>query len=256
MNLLIVDDEFFVVEGVARTLRYEELDLDEIFCAYSAKQAKEIFLKHPISVLITDVEMPKENGFELLEWMEKHHFSPVTLLLTGHKKFEYAYEAMQHRCFQYLVKPVQKSELLEALTEAIKKVQMDTAFKGWMENLAQDEKEALLTKNSDDDIVRKVKRIVRDHIQSKELTRSFIAGEVFLNEDYLSYIFHKKSGETLKLFIAREKIANVKRYLTTTDLSMESIAEKTGFSDALYMRKLFKKIEGITPSQYRKEKNI
>ncbi|MBD5472564.1 MAG: AraC family transcriptional regulator [Lachnospiraceae bacterium] len=50
----------------------------------------------------------------------------------------------------------------------------------------------------------------------------------------------------LKIYI------NAKHLLKTTDLSIEDISHQTGFSDSVYFIRVFKKIEGITPSRFRK----
>lgn len=253
MNLLVVDDEFFVAEGLANMLRYENLEIDEIFSAYSAQMAQDIISRHEISILITDVEMPEMSGMDLLRWVKKHDLNIRTILLTGHKKFEYAYEAVELGVLSYLVKPVDKEKLKRTLNEAIEAHQKEQAFEKWWKNLPKEETEALLKNETQNDTVALVKRLIRENIDLPELGRTFLAGKVFLNEDYLSYIFHEKSGETLKSYITGERIRRVRELLVMTDYTLEVIAEKTGFCDVVYMRKVFKKQVGVTPNQYRAE---
>ena len=255
MNLLIVDDEFFVAEGIANTLRYENLEIDEVFSAYSAQMAQEIMEKEEISILITDVEMPGPSGMDLLRWVKEKNFNIKTILLTGHKKFEYAYEAVELGVLSYLVKPVNKEKLKSILTEAIEAYQKQQALEKWWKNLPVEEIEALQKRETQNDTVALVKRLIRENIDQPELGRAFLAKQVFLNEDYLSCLFHEKSGETLKACISRERIRRVKELLVMTDYTQEEIAEKTGFCDVVYMRKVFKKQEGVTPNQYRENKS-
>lgn len=252
MNLLVVDDEFFVAEGIADSIRYDNLELDEVFCAYSVKQAKKVFEEHPISILITDIEMPRENGFALLQWMKENAYTPQTILLTGHKKFEYAYEAVNYNCVQYLLKPVQQKELHAVLSKTIEKAQMESAYQKWFRQLSQEEIDRLEQTETRQNIILTIKRLVSTHLTSPQLNRTLLANEVHLNEDYLSYLFHKESGETLTAFIQKERINKAKILLRTTELSTEAIAEMVAFPNASYLRKVFKRWIGVSPGQYRK----
>ena len=66
MTLLIVDDEIHSTEGLKHLLDYSALGIDEVLTANSVKQAREIFDASRVDILLTDVEMPRENGFVLL----------------------------------------------------------------------------------------------------------------------------------------------------------------------------------------------
>ncbi len=252
MNLLIVDDEFFVAEGIADSVRFDNLELDEVFCAYSVGQAKRVIDEHDISILLTDIEMPRENGFALLQWLKERDRLPLTILLTGHKKFEYALEAVNFNCFQYLVKPVTPDALHDVLSRAIEKAQTNESYQAWLNQLSPDELSRMERTETRQDIISNVKRLIAANLSSPTLNRKYLAGEVYLNEDYLSYLFHKESGETLTAYIQKERVKKVGALLRTTDMSIEEIALKTGFPNASYLRKLFKKIEGVTPGQYQK----
>lgn len=252
MNLLVVDDEYLIAESISDSLRCDDLELDSVFCAYSVQGAKDILDKNEVEILITDVEMPGESGLDLLRWMEQRKLDPVKILLTAHKKFEYAYNAMQHNCIKYLLKPVSIRVIKMVVQEAIDKRIHEKVFDKWWSSLTAEERIRLTREETTMDIVNQVKKVVRENISSLELNRMLIANRIFLNEDYLSYIFHKKSGETLNSFIVSERIRKVKSLLLATDYSIDVVACKAGFSDATYMRKVFKKREQVSPTQYRK----
>ena len=56
MTLLIVDDEFLLVQGVKNTIDWESLGINEVYEAYSAKQARAVYEEHQIDILLSDVE--------------------------------------------------------------------------------------------------------------------------------------------------------------------------------------------------------
>ena len=71
MNLLIIDDEYYIVQGLEGMIDKEELGIDRIFTAYSAQQGLNVLKKEEVDLMLLDVEMPKETGLELLEQLNK-----------------------------------------------------------------------------------------------------------------------------------------------------------------------------------------
>lgn len=119
MNILIVDDEYYIVQGILQNTDWEKLGIENTYSAYSMNQAIEIFQNHPIHILLTDIEMPKYSGLDLIEWVNDHNYHPIKVLLTGHENFSYAQRAIHLGCKQYLVKPIHPQKLQASLSEAI-----------------------------------------------------------------------------------------------------------------------------------------
>ena len=116
MTLLIVDDEYYLVQGVKDLLPWEEFGIRQVRTAYSAAQARDVFDKEDVDILLADVEMPREDGLSLIRWVRDYSPDTVCILLTGHESFQYARTALELRTFAYLVKPPTK----EALSETIR----------------------------------------------------------------------------------------------------------------------------------------
>lgn len=71
------------------------------------------------------------------------------------------------------------------------------------------------------------------------------------NEKYLSRLFKKITGMTLKQYIIQQKIEDSNTYLIETEMPVYEIAAALGFSDAHNFQKLYKKTTGMTPTEYR-----
>ncbi len=121
MNLLIVDDEFYSVEGIARKIEGAGLGFARVFRAYSLAQAQEILTAQDIGVLITDIEMPKGSGLELVAWVREKALSIVCVFLTSFANFEYANTAIRLQSFDYLLKPVEEGQLIECARRAMER---------------------------------------------------------------------------------------------------------------------------------------
>ncbi len=123
----------------------------------------------------------------------------------------------------------------------------------WAKSLLRTFSDILEKSEPEENIVLQVKQFVKDHITDPNLSRTTIADAVHISPDYLSFVFHKESGEVLSAYINGERIAQAKKLLMNTQASSQEIAEKTGFSNVSYFHKQFKKTTGMTPNAYRSE---
>ena len=81
---------------------------------------------------------------------------------------------------------------------------------------------------------------------------SDVAAHFGLNADYLSRVFRKDHPEGLKQYLDNARCQQIKLELSSSNLSLQAIAEKYGFQEYKYFLKYFRFHEGITPTQYRK----
>lgn len=251
MNILVVDDEYYIVKHIIENTDWSALGIERQFPAYSARQAKQI-LEGPddIDLVLTDIEMPRENGLQLVSWMRDNGFDLTVLVLTGHQRFDYAQTALNLHIFSYILKPVDLNDLQEELTRAVKNVRRTQLFQkesiAIEEELARQEQEPVPT-----DLVTAIKACVQRNLSSPDLNRNMIADEIHMNMDYMSHQFHKKAGISLSNYIIEERMREAKKLLVTTEYSLQQISDKTGFSNISYFHRQFKKACGVTPQQYR-----
>ena len=116
MKLLIVDDNTYVVAGIRVQLDWQALGITEVFGAYSVKEAYQILEKEKIDFLLTDIEMPEEDGFRLIDWIRNCGMNIRIVLLTSFAEFKYAERAVSAHVYAYLLKPITDEKLLEVFT--------------------------------------------------------------------------------------------------------------------------------------------
>lgn len=97
-------------------------------------------------------------------------------------------------------------------------------------------------------------RFVDKNIYNPNLTVELIAEEVHLSVNYLRNIFKKNMNESLSRYIIQKKLELICHLLIDTDMNIQDISEKLGFTTKNYFFTFFKKHTGFTPNQYRKEK--
>ena len=86
---------------------------------------------------------------------------------------------------------------------------------------------------------------------SRTLTTEDLATQANLSSKQLNRLMQQTYGMTVSDYFKKERIKKARYLLTHTELSMEQIAHKIGFSDEFSMAKAFKRIEGMSPSKYR-----
>ena len=243
MNLLIIDDEYFIVQGLVEMIDKEALGIDRIFTAYSAKNGRQILQREEIDLLLIDVEMPQETGLELLEKLRLEDISVTTIILSGHQRFDYAQEAIRYHCFNYLLKPIGKQSLNYELSRAVDFVRSKRELPKCGPDGDMKPKES--------EFVTSVRAFIHDHLSDPNLSRMEIAEAIHLNPDYLSFSFHKEFGNTLTAYIAAERMDQAKYLLKNTTLPVQQIAEQVGIPNLSYFYRQFKKASGTTPQLFR-----
>ncbi len=107
MKALIVDDDDSIVEIIRDAIHWERLGIEAVRTAYNAAAARKILTEEKIDLVISDIEMPRESGLELLAWFREQGQDGRFLLLTAYESFAYARQAMQLQAADYLLKPFQ-----------------------------------------------------------------------------------------------------------------------------------------------------
>ncbi|WP_138493337.1 response regulator [Paenibacillus pinistramenti] len=118
-QLLIVDDQTVLADDLADMLPWHTAGIDVVHKAYSGPEALELMVEHPIDVVVTDIRMPGMSGLELIEEIRKNWKHVKCILLTGYDDFEYTKQALKLKSSDYLLKPAEDEELMEAVRKAL-----------------------------------------------------------------------------------------------------------------------------------------
>ena len=116
-RVLVVDDEIYAVKGIVSGINWRGLDVSEVYEAFNAREAKKILERNSIDLIICDINMPEENGLELLEWAKENYPELEAVFLTCHTDFNYVRKALLLGSCDYLLKPVIYGEMEEVLSK-------------------------------------------------------------------------------------------------------------------------------------------
>lgn len=248
INIMIADDEEVIRRGLEKITSRMELEVQVIGSYGNGAEAWQhlaLLSARDIDLLITDIKMPMMDGFKLIEQARTRLPSLNIAVLSGFSEFEYARRAIRHGVLDYLLKPIDKTQLFELL----KKVEEDKRKREAVEEDAGPRPQVHY--GGEHYVVEQAKGILeREYMQNFELER--LAETVGMNASYLSRLFKYKTGQTITDYLIGIRIGKAKTLLREhPDLKNYEIAEKVGYSDPVYFNKLFKKICGVTPKDYK-----
>jgi len=123
MNILIVDDQPNVLNFLTTSINWETVRIEKIFSASSVLIAKDIIRKNPVDILLTDIEMPIENGLDLIKWIRTEDYPIESILLTSHSDFIYAKQAIPLGVVDYVIQPASDEEILAAVERAVRVIE-------------------------------------------------------------------------------------------------------------------------------------
>ena len=121
-KVMLVDDEKLIIEGLLNILDWEELDLKVTKTSSNGKDAIEKFTEDPVDIIISDINMPKLNGLELLKRIKSINDKTRFIVISGYDEFSYAKEAIKYGADNYILKPIDEDELKLTLNKIVMEI--------------------------------------------------------------------------------------------------------------------------------------
>ncbi|MFC4775731.1 helix-turn-helix domain-containing protein [Paenibacillus sp. GCM10023252] len=127
-NVLIVDDQQLELTGLRTFIPWDKLNLQLVAEANDGFTALDYIQELPLDIVITDIKMPIMTGLELARRTKLIKPSIIFIFISGYEDFEYAKKAIQFSVEGYILKPIDYSELIEALGNAVKRIERERDF--------------------------------------------------------------------------------------------------------------------------------
>jgi two-component system response regulator YesN len=129
LRILLVDDEPFIRKGLAALIDWEA----EGYCianeAENGAAAIQLLKEEKYDLIISDIKMPEIDGIDLMKYVKTNKLSTAKFIfLSGYYEFQYAKAAIQYDCCDYILKPVQKEELLTTLRKIIEEHRQESGI--------------------------------------------------------------------------------------------------------------------------------
>ena len=240
LRVLLVDDEIMIREGFKRLFDWEAHECEVVGEAADGMEAlAQIDALRP-DIVIMDINIPIMSGLKVIQVSRIKHPKIAYVIVSGYDDFSYCQQALRLQITDYILKPVDYEEF---------GICIDNLKISLYEQRMAEEHEP---KEQGERVIIGITRYLQEHLE-EEVSLSVLAEEFHLNPQYISQLFKNEIGVGFLAYLTNIRMEKAKKLLLSTSFPIAEIAQKTGYGDYRVFTKVFKKAEGITPSQYRRE---
>lgn len=229
-KVIIVDDDQWAIADICFSFTFEKHGFTLVATCTSAEEALPIILNERPQLVITDICMGQMNGIDLVHACREKLLNTFFIVISGYDLFEYAQKAMNEGANYYLLKPIDTDEVQNLMTRITR--------------MLIDEPEA-----DSNCAFAEILKFVKEHY-NENLTLNLLSKRFYLDNSYLSRTFSKNLGMTFTEYKQKLQISKAMELLDR-GCSINETAQEVGFNDVRYFFRVFKKIVGTTPNQYK-----
>ncbi|MEX2414626.1 MAG: response regulator [Paenibacillaceae bacterium] len=242
-DILLVEDERWVRTALRKTIERTGLPFRVIHETTNGVEAVDWLNDHAASIVLTDIRMPVMDGLALMEEIRRRNNDTAVVIISGHDDFSYAQRALQLGAFDYLLKPVEADNMTVCLQK-------------WLDHQEKEPSMAPEVHPFDVKEMSPIEQVTRyiDAMLIPEMTLTEAAAMVHLNPSYFCKLFKQHTKVKFTDYMTKVRMKEATRLLEKTSLRISEIAERLGYADLAYFSNTFKKTMGLTPSDYRKNK--
>ncbi|MBS4207543.1 response regulator [Bacillus sp. FJAT-50079] len=230
-QVLVVEDEKIIRQGLKVLLE----DVLGGFRVVEAKSGEEglLYVRDELpNLIITDIRMGGMDGLTFISKVKQVSKQIPIIILSGYNDFEYARTALRHGISEYLLKPVNRTELSEVLSRIFGTTDIE------VENPTSSRQ------------FQNILQYIQDHL-SKEITLKQIAEHVDLHPQYIGQLFKSELNQSFTEYITEKRLERAKDLLKQTQLKVYEVAHLAGYKSPKHFMTVFKQEVGKTPVQYR-----
>ena len=249
-TLLVVDDNKDLTDYLATALKDR---FKTIWVAAVGEEALRLCRKKRPHIVVSAIQMPRMNGYELCkqikEDLEISHI-PV-ILLTARNDEESQLYGYKNGADAYVTKPFEVSMLYAIICSQLhNRERMRTRYTD-IGPLPPPEEGTF--SSADEEFLNRLNQIITEHLDNEQLGIPFICDKIGISRASLYNKLKALTDMGANDYITQIRMERAIWLILHTELSVNDIADKTGFSTARYFSTVFKQHTGCSPTQYREK---
>lgn len=254
-RILVADDEPIERSVVSKKIQVFFPEQFEIILAENGREAIQLYRERKCQIALLDIEMPGMNGLDAAALIREVDPKACIIFLTAFDEFDYAKKAISLRALDYLLKPSDDIELVTILEEAIRIVDKNEKQIDFVENIEQHYCDDLDMETGNVRVKAVAEKILTyiDANYSKDISMQDAAKEMGYADAYFCKIFKESFDKSFMLYLAEYRIQKAKELLADSAVNIKDVGSSVGYRDSNYFTKVFKRIEGLTPTEYRSQ---
>jgi two-component system response regulator YesN len=249
-RILIAEDEEISRLALRRICERSGCPVEVVSEVSTGRQVLEaIELARP-DIILMDVVMPGMDGLAAARAVRERYPATRIVIVSAHENFEYAQQALRLGATDYLLKPVRPEQLVQLLKRLCADLNGGQAQASMETSPTQDEQEQA-QESPHAHVLKRARAYMAAHYM-QSLTLEQVAEQVALAPTYFSRIFKQEMGCTFVEYLTQIRLEEAKRLLRTTGMSVTEISYAVGYQSPNYLSELFRTVEGVTASAYRR----
>lgn len=124
-KMIVVDDESWIRERLIHTIDWDELGIKVIGEASDGEEALKISKELLPDIILTDIRMPVFDGLEFTKRLKESNITAKVVIISGYNDFEYARKAIKLGAFDYILKPVEDSDLINVIERCLEQINLE-----------------------------------------------------------------------------------------------------------------------------------
>ena len=255
-RILIADDEDIERRVLRRKLERNFGDSCEILEALNGREVLNLYREKAPHILILDIEMPGITGLEAAERIRQKDWNCSIIFLTAFDEFSYAKKAITVGALDYLLKPCAEKELLSVVEEGIRRADRAEAAARMPGSAhpGQQGESGITGDVQEGKGLRGQQEIIRNFIDRNfmyDLSVQDMAAELGYSEAYFCKLFKQYFGQSFISYLTEYRIDRAIKMMEDVSVSVKDVGKAVGYSDPNYFTKVFKRVKGRNPSEYR-----
>lgn len=238
LRVLLVDDEIMIREGFKKLFDWEAHECVVVGEAADGMEAITKIDEEQPDIVIMDINIPIINGLKVIQLSRVKYPSMAFVIVSGYDDFSYCREALRLQITDYILKPVNYEEFGSCIDQL--KISL---YNNEVKEKPVVKKERVITG---------ITKYMQEHL-SEDVSLHILSEEFHLNSQYISQLFKNEIGVNFLTYLTNIRMEHAKKMLLSSSLSIAEVSEQSGYGDYRVFTKVFKKSEGITPSQYRRD---
>ena len=243
-KVVVVEDEELVRKGIVLTVDWSSVNCVVVGEASNGQDGLHIIRQCEPDLIITDIRMPRMDGLEMLRALHEEGNNAHVILLTAYGDFSYAQQAIRLGAVDYLLKPFRDGELEDAIRQFLPSKKEDTpALSPPNRNPEGRWTNKYVTETLD---------YISRHYNDPDVGVSAIARYLDISESHLSHIFKKETSYTLTSYLTDYRMHIAMELLKDHRSKVYEVAQQVGYRDIAYFSSTFKRLVGVSPSDYQR----
>ena len=249
-KVLVAEDETIERKVLCKILRRHLEDICTFIEVKNGTEAWAVWQQEQPQIALLDIQMPGMTGLEVAGRIRGAGSSCSIIFLSAYDYFSYARQAIAYHAVDYILKPYGEEELISSVEEAIRIYEW-TAGQSGRKRLAPVRTEEPRDSDSRTGLVRQeIESYIRTHF-SEDLSMQDMARVMNYSDAYFCKLFKQCFKVNFSTYLNEYRVAHAKKMLAETAESIKDISIACGYTDSNYFTRVFRRIAGVTPSEYR-----